>query len=330
MDPISILSAAVLATLAWRALRESNSHKKEKEDKPQPFPEYLNFKVNQEAIDRLRDPTIPTTWRPFADEAERASWLLSTVEKRVHLVRNEMSLKDGLVYEYDSRRTETKLERERNLREFARLGFEVQALSSVNLPKFCGLAVDDYWAQITRIWKDFPACSLAVLRMDADAAQIGRFLRTLLELQQLGLKVETLPVWHLLQKDDDGEFFIPHIPQNRQSPFPCDFLFWEERLTESLPEDKSPIHLFSPSDEIGDHRAFQFQLGSLIWRLLAGAWPYDKEPLLSIRETAPNRVPYDFGEELTPVLERMTSLEPADRYDDLRSALEALSLALPK
>ena len=330
MDPISILSAAVLATLAWRALRESNSHKKEKEDKPQPFPEYLNFKVNQEAIDRLRDPTIPNTWRPFADEAERASWLLSTVEKRVHLVRNEMSLKDGLVYEYDSRRTETKPERERNLREFARLGFEVQALSSVNLPRFCGLAFDDYWAQITRIWKDFPACSLAVLRMDADAAQIGRFLRTLLELQQLGLKVETLPVWHLLQKDDDGEFFIPHIPQNRQSPFPCDFLFWEERLTEPLPEDKSPIHLFSPSDEIGDHRAFQFQLGSLIWRLLAGTWPYDKEPLLSIRETAPNRVPYDFGEELTPVLERMTSLELADRYDDLRSALEALSLVLPK
>ena len=329
MDPISLLSIAAVVALSVRALREGKVNKDQNHE-PQPFPEYLNFKVNQHAIDRLRDPTIPSIWRPFNDEEERASWLLSIVEDKVHLVRNEINLKDGLVYEYDSRRSETVPEAERNLREFAKLGYEVQALSSVNLPMFCGLVVDEYWDQITRVWRNFPACHLAVSRMEADCAQIGRLVQTLLELHQLGLKVETFSVWHLLQKDDDGEFFIPHIPQNRQSPFPCDFLFWEERLTESLPEDKSPIHLFSPSDEIGDHRAFQFQLGSLIWRLLAGAWAYDKEPLLSIREPAPNRVPYDFGEELTPVLERMTSLEPADRYDDLRSALEALSLVLPK
>ena len=47
-----------------------------------------------------------------------------------------------------------------------------------------------------------------------------------------------------------------------------------------------------------------------------------------MRREEPRRVAYDFGPQLTPTLERMTALDPQERYEDLGTSLEELLAAL--
>lgn len=323
MDPVQILSVAILAALSWRAFREGRSQEKERRDnKPVSSPEYLNFQVDQYAIDRLRDPTLPPIARPIETPEERESWLAREASGRAIDVRrrpwNEISACDGFLYEYNCFGT-TPWD-DQSLREFARLGYEVHELASTNLPTFRGIRVNEYLELIDRVWTDFPPCELAIKKMVASQDQLRSLVKTLSSLHRLGLRVDTIPVWLLLQKDD-GEFFIPHIPQLRKDPFPSNF--------QAKMRQEAPAHLFGPKDELSlNPFSFQFQLGSFVWRILAGEWPYDIEPLLFLRREAPCRAPHDFGPHLTSTLERMTSLEPQERYDDLGSALEELATAL--
>lgn len=323
MDPVQILSIAILAALSWRAFREGHE-KERREDKPVSFPESLNFQVDQYAIDRLRDPTLPPVAKPLATPQERKSWLARETRNRATDIRsspwNEISACDGFLYEYNCSFGRIPWD-EQKLREFARLGYEVHELGSKNLPTFRGIRVNEYLERIDRVWTDFPPCELVIKKMVAGQDQLRNLVQTLSGLHRLGLRVDTIPVWLLLQKDD-GEFFIPHIPQLRKDPFPSNFQV-------KMPRPEVPAHLFGPKDELSlNSWSFQFQLGSFVWRILAGEWPYDIEPLLFLRRETPCRVAHDFGESLTLVLLRMTSLEPHERYDDLGSALEELETAL--
>lgn len=326
MDPVQIFSVAILAALSWRAFRETRSSQKEKaDDKPVSSPEYLNFQVDRYAIDRLRNPSLPPLPKPIATPEERESWLASEAYSRSLYIQSspwdEISSGDGFLYEYNSGHGPT-IWTEQRLREFARLGYEVKELDSKNLPAFRGIRVNEYLERIDRIWADFPPCELAIVKMAAEREHLQSLVQTLFDLHSLGLQVDTIPVWFLLQKDD-GEFFIPHVPQLREEPFPSNL------QAKIRPRPKTPAHLFGPKDELQlNPRSFQFQLGSFVWKLLAGNWPYDIEPLLLLRRENPSRVHHDFGKSLTPVLSRMTSLEPQDRYDDLGLALEELAAAL--
>lgn len=324
---IAVASGAVVViSLVFLRLAKDAIAKKEAEGVN---PEVLNFRVNQHAVDRLRDPSLPPIGKKPADQIERERWLQFEMKKWIEVPRlitrnrqeNALEESDGSIREYCHSRGRGH-DGALADQEFADLGYEICGLDSVNLPKFQGLRVNSYLHRVERIWSSFPTCELAVRRMNASRDQLARFLKTLRELHRLGLRVETIPVWLLLQRED-GEFFIPHIPVVRQEPFPCDL-----QVKMSSLDDKFPAHLFGPKDSLGDHRAFQFQLASFIWRLLAGDWPYDKEPLLFVRNETPSRIPHDFGESLTLVLRRMTSLEAGERYDDLGSALDELASAL--
>ena len=327
MDPVQVLSAAALIALALRAFREGRSQKEEsQEPSSPPSPEYLNFKVDQNAIDRLRDPTMPPIAKPIETPEEREGWLERQVSSRALAFQSSpwdtLKSEDGLFHEYNCSRTVTFWDNQR-LREFAKIGYEVNQLSSKNLPSFQGLHFNEHLDRIDRVWKDFPSCELTIQNMTAGQGQIRSLVQTLSDLHRSGLRVETIPVWLLLQKKQDGEFFIPHIPQLREETFPSNF---QVKMKGCL---KAPAHLFGPKDEPGPNLcSFQFQLGSLVWRLLAGEWPYDIEPLLLLRRENPIRVSYGFSDSLTPVLLRMTSLEPQERYENLGSALEELAAGL--
>lgn len=326
MDPVQILSVAILAVLSLRVFREGRSSKKEiRENKLVSPPECLNFRVDQYAIDRMRDPTLPSIAKPIATLEEKESWLTTQAWSRSIAVQsspwNDISSRDGVLHEYNC--LETSIWTEQLLREFAKIGYDVHELGSKNLPIFRGLRVNDYLNRIDRVWVDFPSCELAVEKMTAGREQLRSLVQTLAGIHRIGLRVDTIPVWLLLQKKDDGEFFIPHIPQLRGEIFPSNFQI------KMNPRLKAPAHLFGPKDENGPNPwSFQFQLGSFVWRLLAGEWPYDIEPLLLMRRENPQRVPHDFGARLTSTLERMTSLLPEERYPDLGVALEELAEAL--
>ncbi len=324
---LSGLSAAAL--LLFLSYKTSQEEETEPEDHQtnQAVPECLNFKVDQGAINRLRDPSIRPSGKLFTDQEERANWLrrvISDLSREHRLYRSpswdDAPGPDGLIHEY----SRLALDDEQRLREFASLGYEIQALGSVNLPRFHGLQSDPSRRRIERLWSAPPECELVVMKMSVGREQLERFVSTLAQLQRLGLRVETLPVWALLQQED-GELFIPHLPQSKEQPFPTNL---QIRLT-SL-DDDFPGHFFTSPDgaHLGGHRAFQFQLASLVWRLLAGGWPYDREPILGLRGEQPCRVAHDFGPHLTPVLLSMTSLKPQERYDELGSALQKLAAAL--
>lgn len=326
MDPVQVLSLAAVVALSVRAFKEGRSEKREQgEHHPNPSPEYLNFKVDPYAVARLRDPSLPAIARPIASIEERDAWLGKAAERRTIVTQSSpwdswdfIQTRDGLLHEYNCSEL-VPVWTDQRLGEFARLGYEIRELKSQNLPVFQGIYFDEHRDRIERLWEDFPSCKLAIEEMEAGPSQLRNLVQTILGLHRLGLQVVTIPVWLLLQRDD-GEFFIPHVPQIREEPFPSNL---QVRMKPSL---KAPPHLFGPKDEARPNPyAFQFQLGSLIWRLLSGQWPYDIEPLLLQRQEKPERVLHDFGNPLTLVLERMTSLEPEERYGDLGVALQELT-----
>ncbi len=179
-------SIAILA-FAYKTLRAENSEEEGKESSP----EYLNFKVNQYAIDRLRDPSLPSIGTKPADQIERERWLWASLVTWIRWGRLKRSRKgvllehEGMLYETWSARTS---QSEKKIREFAELGYEICHLDMPNLPSFQGIRLNAYLGRLERIWSTFPSCEFAMIRMDASRAQLMRLVKTLRELHRLGYR----------------------------------------------------------------------------------------------------------------------------------------------
>ena len=178
MDPVQILSLAAVVALSMRALKEGKSDNGQDSDKPKPSPEYLNFKVDQYAIDRLRDPTLPPIAMPVTTSEEREAWLDNATSCRMIATQsspwnpwNGIQARNGLIHEYNCSEL-VSVWTDQRLREFARLGYEIHELHSKNLPVFQGLHFHEYLDRIERVWEDFPSCRLAFEEMEAGPTQL--------------------------------------------------------------------------------------------------------------------------------------------------------------
>lgn len=77
--------------------------------------------------------------------------------------------------------------------------------------------------------------------------------------------------------------------------------------------------------------AFQFSLGTLLWVAWSDRFPFRYPPGSAVpKGVEPERLPFDFGPALTPVLTRLTEPDSGKRYPTLETAFEALREALEK